>query len=216
MKILKNGIAVIEGDSHISKWVEAEGRLDHDQYSLPIILEWIPEGGMVVDGGAFIGDHTIAYLNKVGKNGLVYAFEPNREAYECLVHNCPNALCSPKGLSDEDSEMAHYPWENAGAGFLGKGNGTKVVKLDHMGLLELDFLKLDVEGMETRALLGAKRTIKKCRPVMWIEVNPHALDRAGSSEQELLSLIKEMGYEIQAYPPDSPLQYDVLCRPLTF
>ena len=54
MKILPNGIAVIEGDSHISMWVEQSGRLDHDTYALPIILDHIPEGGIVVDGGAFI------------------------------------------------------------------------------------------------------------------------------------------------------------------
>jgi FkbM family methyltransferase len=88
----------------------------------------------VVDGGAFIGDHTIAYLEKAGLNGLVYAFEPNRRHFECLASSRGS---SPKGLSDEEGEMAHYPWLNAGAGFLGKGEGKKVVKLDHMGLYEL-------------------------------------------------------------------------------
>jgi hypothetical protein len=36
MKILPNGIAVIEGDTHISKWVEQSGSLDHDQNTLPL------------------------------------------------------------------------------------------------------------------------------------------------------------------------------------
>jgi len=66
VKILDNGIAVIEGDTHISSWVESTGRFDHDQNALPIILEHIKEGDWVVDGGAFIGDHTKAYKDKVG------------------------------------------------------------------------------------------------------------------------------------------------------
>ena len=88
MKIItgKNGqeIAILETDNCICRFVEQSGRLDHDQNMLPIVLSYIPIGGVVIDVGAFIGDHTIAYLNKVRENGMVYAFEPYINAFECL------------------------------------------------------------------------------------------------------------------------------------
>ncbi len=60
MKIINN-IAVIEGDEYLSKWVIDSGRLDHDQNSLPIILAYIKEGYTVIDAGANIGSHALAY-----------------------------------------------------------------------------------------------------------------------------------------------------------
>src|SRR5262249_37578392 len=82
-KMLTNDIWVLEGDQ-ISNWVEQEGRLDHDQNFLPGILEHIKPGDTVIDVGAFIGDHTVAYAAKAKK---VIAFEPNPLAFECLKYN---------------------------------------------------------------------------------------------------------------------------------
>ena len=79
-------IHVLEGDQ-ISGWVEETGHLDHDQNFLPKILEHIKAGDTVVDAGAFIGDHTIAYATRAGRRGKVLAFEPNEKAAECLRHN---------------------------------------------------------------------------------------------------------------------------------
>ncbi len=91
MKLItgKNGesIAVIEFDSHISSWVEEAGRLCHDSMVHESILPLIKEGDWVVDAGAYIGDHTIAYAEKVGSRGRVIAFEINPPALECLKHN---------------------------------------------------------------------------------------------------------------------------------
>ena len=92
MILTEEGIAVVEGDSHLSRDIIAHKRLD-----LPIIWElldqlkpWIPEGGVVADIGACLGDHTVAYAQMVGPTGRVYAFEPNPAALECLRYNTRN------------------------------------------------------------------------------------------------------------------------------
>jgi hypothetical protein len=41
--------------------------------------------------------------------------------------------------------------------------------LDEYKLRRLDFIKLDIEGMELEALEGASQTIERCRPIMLIE-----------------------------------------------
>lgn len=217
MKILPNNIAVLENDSHISRWVEETGRLDHDEYSIPIILEHIEKGDYVVDAGAFIGDHTIAYLKAVGPTGQVIAFEPNREAYQCLLHNCPKADCIFAGLGDKEQKLRFATDGNVGASHI-CGLGDKkvdIVTLDSYNLNRLDFFKLDVEGFEISALVGATKTILKHRPMMWVEVNEGALQRNGKTPLDLLSFIRhELGYAITPYPEFDVAQYDLLCKPL--
>lgn len=216
MKILDNNIAVLEDDTHISKWVQETRRLDHDEYSLGIILPHLDPGDWVVDGGAFIGDHTIAYLKAVGPEGKVYAFEPNPAAYSCLCHNCPDAVSFNLGLSDKEEYVDYFGNNNAGAGHIGHDLGPiKLVTLDSLNLRRCDFLKLDIEGCEYEALVGAKETIAQHKPVMWIEVNEGALIRRMRNETQLRKLIESYGYTSYPHPEHGGDQYDVLCIPQT-
>jgi hypothetical protein len=41
--------------------------------------------------------------------------------------------------------------------------------IDGLGLERLDLLKLDVEGMEAEALDGARETITRCKPILFVE-----------------------------------------------
>lgn len=214
MKIVHGNIAVIDGDTHISKWVEESGRLDHDQYALPIILQHIKPGDTVIDAGAFIGDHTIAYIKAVGPTGQVYAFEPNQEAFECLKHNCPEALNFNVGVSDKYEFVNYSKSDNAGAGRISRSGMDKIqtVQLDTLEISKLNFLKMDIEGHELKALLGAQQMIAKFKPTMWIEINAGALEQNGTCEGEIYSLILSMGYSIQEFP-EVGAQYDILCKP---
>jgi len=218
MKILHNGIAVLENDTHISAWVEESGRLDHDQYALPIILQYINPGDTVVDAGAFIGDHTIAYEEAVGPTGTVRAFEPNQESFACLKRNCKHAINYNIGLSDHHHDGVMAPHENAGMCRMAPvSEGSiyaRLAPLDQWNLDRLDFIKIDVEGFEVRAIQGARETILRHKPIMWVEVNELALMQQGESEESLLSLIYSLGYTITAYP-EKGSQYDALCEPIT-
>lgn len=212
VKILDNGIAVIEGDTHISSWVESSGRLDHDQYALPIILEHIKEGDWVVDGGAFIGDHTKAYKDKVGDFGMVFAFEPNPAAFQCLIHNCPSVQSFNYGLCSHGGEAFLETCENVGASSIGvAGEAIKLMCLDELNLDRLDFIKLDVEGYEFKALQGAKGLIERLRPKMWIEINYHALKKQGVESKDIMIFMYDHGYDVTCYPDPDGMQYDILC-----
>ena len=201
MKITKEGIAVLDDDkdSLLSRWVERDGRLDHDE-SLPHhYLRHIKAGDVVVDGGAAIGDHTIAYIRACGDAKLVHAFEPNPLMVECLSHNCPECHIHPYALSDSDGAawLAHDD-SNAGAAFSNvDGNGVPIETrtLDSFEFPKVDFIKLDLEGFEGRAILGATATLRRCKPRMVLEMSPWMLRRAGSSFDGLLSHLKSIGYD---------------------
>jgi len=221
MKILKNGIAILEHDTHIGRWVQKKGKLAIAKRLLRPLRKYIPHGATVVDAGANIGDHSATYSRYVGEHGRVFAFEPNPDAYDCLAYNMDsygNVYCVRKALSDHTGEIPMVLEQNVGASYL-SDSGSVVVQsttLDIYELSRVDFFKIDVEGHECAVLNGAAKTIRSCRPVMLIEVNHGALERASSSANELIELIKSFGYSIERTDPRidwTDPQYDVVAVP---
>lgn len=224
IKKLPNGLWVIDGDTHISKWIEQQQRLDHDQNLLPFILPHLKEGDVVIDAGAFVGDHTIAYSKAVGATGVVHAFEPNPVAYTCLQHNmntCGNVVMHNAGLSDR-ADVVPLSGNNGNYGGCYAGEHMKIADVSMQTLDEVfgdaawvDFIKLDIEGCEAHALRGAEKLITRFHPKMVIEVNVEALGRQGSYPGEIFNFLKEHGYEWEILQENcnrvSPM-YDILCR----
>lgn len=225
MIILPNGVAAIEGDSHHRVWVEKEG-LIHDAWMANILRSHIKPGDTVIDGGANIGTLTRVMLDA---GAVVLAFEPNPAAFECLVHNCPEAQAYEIGLSDYPEACEMEIQENAGASYLVVPcRGDKPEKTIPTYAYDLDsfftidspapsLIKLDVEGFETKALRGAREIIARAKPIIICEVNELALSRAISSRLGLWRTIESMGYRIQILQPDCDYldpQYDILCTPI--
>jgi FkbM family methyltransferase len=221
MLITRHGIAVIEGDTHVSAWVRKKRRLNIAEPMLRPFAHLVPRGGVVVDAGACIGDHTVTYAEWVGDGGQVWAFEPSLAAFNCLRHNTkstPSVKSFLVGLGSTIKAASVNLQENAGASFLGQNGGefAIVMPLDWFGLESLHFLKMDVEGYECELLKGAMETIGRFRPAILAEVNAGALLRAGASRAELLELLEWLGYDVQITDQrlnwEDP-QYDVICLP---
>lgn len=217
MRLVANGVAVITGDRLLSGWIEQTGRLDHDQGLLSIVLPLIKPGSFVVDAGANIGTHSVAYKRHVGQEGQVLAFEPNPAAFECLTHNCKDCLLVNAALGDKQESMAlQVNLENQGASFLSGSGEIPIVTLDQFELQRLDFLKLDVEGMELKALTGAAETLRRCKPsAILCEFNQYALARNGATYSDLIGLLKSFNYKLNLLGNDNleMPQLDVLFIP---
>src|SRR5260370_16919171 len=66
----------------------------------------------------------------------------------------------------------------------------------------VSFMKIDIEGCEPEALRGARQTIMRHRPVIWIEINPEALIRQNHSVLELRNLLEnELSYQVAEFYP---------------
>lgn len=203
MKITPFGVAVVNGDSHLSTWVEAHGRLDVDG-SAHEVAEFIKEGDVVIDAGACLGDHTIVYLGKVGKTGTVHAFEPNPVAFECLAYNCPTAVLHKEALGEKfwrgdismgqtEDAPAH---DNLGAACVVQvpGGIVRVIPLDSLKFPRVNFIKLDIEGMEFDALKGARDTILRCKPVIMAEFNIAMMKQRGATPMDICDFMRDLGY----------------------
>ncbi len=219
--LFPSNIAVLEGDSHLGKWVAESGRLDCDPL-ISVLANMIPLGTVAIDAGASIGDHTFGYLRS--KAFMVAAFEPNPAAYECLVHNCPTAICVRAALGRApDTKIIHISNPNYGASFVMDIGASSSDESYHCPVVPLDmfhfsapvgFIKADVEGFELELLRGAYETIVRDRPIMCLEVNKGALERAGTSPEELLSELHDtFGYTTRPLTTWDALQYDVLAIP---
>jgi FkbM family methyltransferase len=214
---LNNGATahVIDGDTHISRWVEESGRLDHDQNMLPLTLPYLT--GTVIDVGAFIGDHTVFYAQH---GPSVLAFEPSQEAFTCLCRNIEelnNVRAFRVGLGASPGNAAVIQNANAGMAALVDGGDVPIVTLDSLNLSDVSFIKIDAEGWECDVLEGARETIARCRPAMLIEVNDSALRARGRKPGELIVKIEGMRYRMRNIYHDQPMQgpqYDALCLPL--
>ena len=220
-------IWVIKGESHLNKWVRETGRLDHD-LGLPEITKYITLNSVVIDVGANIGDHTIAYLRATGPNGIVIAYEPHPLACECLRRNCPEALAFQCAVGEEIGQANFFPEPfNVGASYLSKSGNTVV----NMTTLDSDFskilsplqwknvslIKIDVEGSEIEVLRGGERLISQYRPVLVVEVNAATLKRRGHYHQQIRAFMELHNYRVVFMPPESSWEHepqmDILCLP---
>ena len=153
------------------------------------------DGVVAIDCGANIGVHTIEWASLMTGWGSVVAIEAQERIYYALagniaINNCFNALAVHGAVSSESGTMK-IPHPNYFAPssfgslelrqrpsneFIGQPidytNNTVLIRkmtLDELNLPRVDFIKIDIEGMEMEALAGARETIKKYRPILLIE-----------------------------------------------
>lgn len=216
--------AVIRGDSHASAWTIQNNRCWHSDPALTEAMKHLKPGDWAVEIGSCIGVHTRMYAQAVGHTGQVIAFEANPEAAEVTAYNTRQfewvevrnlALGSHRGTARLQLDI------NAGASHLSDEGAVEVPlgRLDDelRGIHRIDWIKIDAEGSETAILSGARELIGRFRPLMLIEVNHGALERAGTSASQLLAIIESLGYRWRGiderHDPRTHQQTDVLCEP---
>ena len=129
-----------------------------------------------IDAGAYIGD-TALMLNQYQPR-RIYAFEPSQTNFELMqktlsLNKTANVVPVPYALGDCESTQNMFIWDNAS--FL-CGNGTQQVNatsIDNFAAqnnLQVGLVKMDIEGAEYNAILGAEKTIKQQKPILLISL----------------------------------------------
>ena len=151
-----------------------------------VFEKYVNSDSVVIEGGCHIGTHSIK-LSKLSKK--LICFEPLKQSNDLLkqnllINDCNNATVYDAGISDTISKtkFAWVPFGNVGAsglhdnpmGIIGDGkiyecHDIDLKSIDCLGLEQLDFIKLDVEGYETKAICGGIDTITKYRPIIVLE-----------------------------------------------
>jgi hypothetical protein len=83
--------------------------------------------------------------------------------------------------------------QNTGGRYVQDGGEIPRITIDSLGLPSLGFLKLDVEGSEPFALMGARETLKRCRPIVLFEDKYHWI-RYGLRPDAVEAVLRQAGY----------------------
>lgn len=213
LKITKEGWWVVKDDTHLSKWIEETGLIDHGQNIEHHYRKYFGPGDVVIDVGASLGDHTVPYARIVGEKGTVIAFEPGELQFECLLQNTgqfTQVMVLPVALGDKTGQGSLVRDANIGASYVDDSKqGFFIERLDMFEFQDVKFIKIDVEGWELRVLKGGEDTIKRCRPIIMFEVSGH-YKRIGATEGEVFAWLKARDYIIQA---PGGVQYDAVAYP---
>jgi FkbM family methyltransferase len=145
------------------------------------------------DVGANIGTHTLAISKFFSTRVTVRAFEAQRQIYNMLcgtiaLNGLSNVYCYNNAVSDIDNSVIelHLPDYNSINNFGGfelispqRSDNQEMIRgsteliatktIDSFNE-KIDFIKMDIEGMEDKALAGAIHSIEKSRPICFLEV----------------------------------------------
>ncbi len=210
LSIAKQGsFLTLSSDTVIGRAIREKGVwADHD---LNIMRSHINPGATVLDVGANIGHHLVAFSRMVGRKGRVVGFEPQRLIFQMACGNvalndCRNTTVLQCGLGAE-SGVAHmnpvnyddeFNFGSLGIGQDTAGEPVPIRTLDEVchseGLGRVDFMKIDVQSYELFVLLGGSNTIIRDRPKIFLEVSPEQMAIAGYDYTKIYDFLRERGY----------------------
>jgi FkbM family methyltransferase len=193
-------------DLYVGRSLELYG--EWSEVEIDVFRQILRPGDVVWEIGANIGAHSVPLAKLVGTSGGVFAFEPQRLAFQTLCANVAlsslaNVFCQQVAVSDEMGSMRipmldPYRDQNFG-GFHAMGHSrgepTPVVALDQLVLPPCRLLKADVEGMELHVLRGARRILQTLQPVLYVENNHNEV------VDPLIEFVDSIGYAMFWHEP---------------
>lgn len=194
-------------DFYIGHSLEIYGEFSEGEAEL--FSQMLRPGQVVVEAGANIGAHTVHLAKLVGPEGMVVAIEPQRVIFQLLCANImlnellnvrPHLAAAGSAPGKLKVPPVNYATTKGNFGALSlvnakEGEKIPVLTIDSMNLPALHLLKVDVQGMEGDVLSGARQSIKRHRPLIYIEN-----DRRDKSPQ-LIGTIENLGYNMWWHLP---------------
>jgi len=193
-------------------------RRRHPNLEKIVFLSLVRRGDTVVDVGANTGYYTLLFSHLVGTRGSVHAFEPVPPTFAQLQPHVQrarphdNVALNNCALADEEKTAALYmPGDDHGQAALtrhafGSWAAETLVHtypcrattldayVETTGIADLSFVKCDVEGAELLVLRGASRTIRRFRPLLFLEVSRHWTAGFGYEPAEVARFLEDLGY----------------------
>jgi FkbM family methyltransferase len=192
---------------YVEKEISIENMLHMPDYE-PV--SWVAprSGDVFLDVGAYIGWYSIQAARAVGSSGRVIALEPdesNRKQLErnLALNKIANYTIVPLAAWSATGPVRWSPSEVSVWNKIDEAQGpktTEAISLDdlvsRLSLPRVDWIKMDIEGAETEALVGAEATLRRFHPTLFIEVH--------ECMEEVRRLLTGLGYSIKRAAFDQP------------
>ncbi len=166
------------------------------------------EGETVIDVGAHIGVYSLHAAKAVGRHGFIVAVEADPNNFSMLKRNSKltmgaRIICVETALWNCDGKIKLYRDVSGGSGrhsvvFEREGEtiSVKAETLDglvrKLGLRNVSFIKMDVEGAAFNVLKGGQETLLRCKPRIACAAY-HTPDEAS----HLGDFLRRLGYDVQ-------------------
>src|SRR5436190_22755685 len=188
-----------------------EGTFERDERAL--VDAFVKPGMTVLDVGAHAGLYTMIAAKRARRGGRVIAFEPSSRERARLVRHLrlngsAGVTVEPIALGAVDGEVDLFivDTNQTGCNSLRSVPGEHAVptrvpirRLDayaaEHGLDRVDFVKMDIEGGERDALVGAEGLFRRTRPALLVEIEPARIAPWGYEPREIFELVAGWGYE---------------------
>lgn len=191
----------------------------YEPVETPLVQRLVQPGMAVLDIGAHAGYYTCLAAQLVGPTGRVYALEPLPFNRRLLRRNVAQrgyhwVTVVPTAASDEAGEHVLYlnPM-NSGDNRLappdqvGSQVTIRTARADDLVPTgtRIDFVKMDVQGWELRALRGMRRILAaNPQVIILMEIWPRGLERAGASAEAVVRLCEDYGLALHLFDVKQP------------
>ncbi len=153
----------------------------HNQYSYKDCK--IEKGDFVIDAGGCWGDTSLIFSSIVGDEGKIFTFEFFDDNLNVLKENfshnknlSKNIILAEQPLYNKSNEILYLNHACADITTLTETKNNlqqyKTISIDdyieNNKIEKIDFIKMDIEGCELKALHGATNTLKKYKPKLAI------------------------------------------------
>ncbi|MDP2376435.1 FkbM family methyltransferase [Reyranella sp.] len=191
----------------------------------------VGKGASIYDIGANCGQSTLHLANTVGPGGTVVAFEPTPDNYQRLVRNIDlndlgyvTPVCAAVSTADGVAQF-QFDRHRPTMGRLSSANAdmdnaeileVRQIALDSyekLGWPAPTFLKIDVEGGAAGVFGGGHELMKRCRPVVYIEL--HSLEER-EAVRDLIARHDYRAFSVEGSPIEDPTAAyltQLVCRP---
>lgn len=168
------------------------------------LVSLMKPGEVFYDVGAHIGYYALIAAQELGPSGKVIAFEPLPLNLHFLrrhiaVNQVHNVEVLAMGLSDHAGEARFDVAGGTGRGRLGS-TGDVAIEIESIDTLcasgripPPNLIKMDIEGAEYQALVGARETLARHRPVVFLAT--HGSEVRAQCE----ALLTGLGYTLRPF-----------------
>jgi FkbM family methyltransferase len=242
-----NSLRIVERN-HVKYCLDLSDLVDWYMYydfkdnSKQTLFALAKQGDYIIDIGANVGEISFNLAKKVGKNGKIISFEPDKYNFDRLLRNYKlntfdNIQLVNKGLGNKpgrylmrinENEVGNNGSKRIVASVSGSNdNSIDVIALDtyfqENPVSKIALIKMDVEGYEVNVLNSASKTIQNHRPIIYTEMQDKKLKEFGSSASEMTALIKNKGYKVLNAETNEAISdsynftdchIDILCIPI--
>jgi len=186
-----------------------------DRYEWALLKDIIKPGMTVVDVGANIGIYTAYMASIVGEEGKVYAFEPSPYTFNVLqkYNKNHNVTLVQAAVGDTTGRITLYLSDKLNVDHRTYETDEERQSIDvpsyrlddYLKNEKVDFIKMDIQGFEHKALLGMRNILQTNHDIkVLMEFWPYGLIKAATTPQEILAFLHQLDFKTELIEGKNP------------